>query len=361
MRTDLVEPPRGRAAATNPANRFTHLAVELEEPPPDRVPTTYLVDGSKTAITYNDSPDVGFDASLNPYRGCEHGCIYCYARPTHEFLGFSAGLDFESKILVKEDAPELLRRELAAPKWKPQTLMISGVTDPYQPIERKLEVTRRCLAVLAEFRNPVSIITKNALVTRDIDLLSEMAREGLASVCLSITTLDAGLARRLEPRASHPRERLRAVRELAAAGIPVGVMAAPVIPAITDHEIPKILAAAAEAGAGFAGYVPLRLPGAVAPLFEQWLETHFPDRVDKVLNRQRSLRGGKLNDSRFGSRFRGQGAFAEQIAALFDTAVRRHGLDRPRPSLATDAFRVPASARPKALPTPQLSLFADEP
>ncbi len=362
MITDPLAAPRGRAASTNPANRFTHLSVELEEPPPDRVPTTYLVDGSKSAITYNDSPDVGFDASLNPYRGCEHGCIYCYARPTHEFLGFSAGLDFESRILVKEHAPELLRAELAHPKWKPQTLMLSGVTDPYQPIERKLEITRRCLAVLAEFRNPVSVISKNALVARDIDLLAELAQHGAAAACLSITTLDAGLARRLEPRASHPRERLRAISELAAAGIPVGVMTAPVIPAITDHEIPRILEAAAEAGAKFAGYVPLRLPGAVAPLFERWLRENFPDRVDKVLNRQRSLRGGKLNDPRFGSRFRAEGPFAEQIAALFGAAVRRYGLDGPRPSLSTAAFHVPASAR-QALskPTPQLSLFADEP
>jgi DNA repair photolyase len=265
----------------------------------------------------------------------------CYARPTHEYLGFSAGLDFETRILVKDDAPELLRRELTKSSWVPQTLALSGVTDPYQPVERRLRVTRRCLEVLAELRHPVSVITKNRLVTRDLDLLGELARHGAASVNLSVTTLDGDLAARMEPRASHPRERLRAISEAAAAGVPVGVMVAPVVPGLTDHEIPAILEAAAAAGATGAGWVPLRLPGAVAGLFERWLEEHFPERKEKVLSRVSSLRGGRLNDPRFGSRMRGEGVWAEQIATLFAGARRRHGLDGPRPALSTAAFRRP--------------------
>jgi DNA repair photolyase len=342
--------PRGRGAALNPTNRFETIAIERdpEISGPERIDTEVLRDTSRSLIAYNDSPDVGFDASINPYRGCEHGCIYCYARPFHEYLGFSAGLDFETRILVKEDAPALLRKELSSPKWKPQTLALSGVTDPYQPIERKLEVTRRCLEVLAEFRNPVGIITKNELVTRDIDHLSALAEHGAAFVNLSITTLDGELARRMEPRASHPRDRLKAVERLAAAGIPVGVMVAPVVPAITDHEMPKILEAAASAGATSAGYVVLRLPGAVAGLFEEWLERHFPDRKEKVLNRLRDLRGGRLYDPRFGDRMKGEGLFADQIRVTFETFKRRYGLDQPRPELSTAAFRRPGE---------QLTLF----
>jgi len=244
--------PHGRGAAHNPANRFERIHIEAvtEDFPeePAKLRTELLRDASRSIITHNDSPDVGFDSSLNPYRGCEHGCIYCYARPTHEYLGFSAGLDFESRILVKQDAAALLERELASSKWKPQVLVMSGVTDPYQPTERKLGVTRSCLAVLARFRNPVAVITKNELVTRDIDHLQELAAHHAATVSLSITSLDPDLARRMEPRASHPRERLKAVSRLAAAGIPVGVMVAPIVPAITDHEIPAILKAAADAG-----------------------------------------------------------------------------------------------------------------
>ncbi len=333
--------PRGRGASANPLNRFERIEVEMEVPGPDRVETALLRDSSRSIITRNDSPDVGFEVSLNPYRGCEHGCIYCYARPTHEYLGFSAGLDFETRILAKEEAPEILRRELSSPKWQPQTLAMSGVTDPYQPVERKLEITRRCLGVLAEFRQPVSVITKNELVTRDIDHLSELAGHKAAAVVLSITTLDGELARRMEPRASHPRDRLKAIERLAAAGIPVGVNVAPVVPAITDHEIPRILEAAAAAGAQSAGYVMLRLPGAVSGLFETWLEEHFPDRKEKVLNRVRELRGGKLNDPNFGSRMRGQGIFAEQVKAVFETSKRRYGLDRRHFELTADAFRRP--------------------
>ena len=343
---------KGRGAIGNPLNRFETLVVERDEeaPAPERIETELLRDTSRSVIAYNDSPDVGFNASVNPYRGCEHGCVYCYARPFHEYLGFSAGLDFESRILVKEDAPELHRKELSAAKWTPQTLAMSGVTDCYQPAERRLQITRRCLAVLAEFRNPVAIITKNELVTRDIDILQELVAHQAAVVVLSITTLDPEVARRMEPRASHPRDRLKAIERLAAAGIPVGVNVAPVVPAITDHEMPKILEAAANAGATRAGYTVMRLPGAVAGLFEKWLEEHFPDRKDKVLNRVRELRGGQLYDARFGSRMKGEGLFAEQIRVTFQTFKRRYGLDQPFPELSTAAFRVPGRVE-------QLGLF----
>ena len=343
---------KGRGAIGNPQNRFETLEVERDEevPGPERIDTELLPDTSRTVIATNDSPDVGFSASVNPYRGCEHGCIYCYARPFHEYLGFSAGLDFESRILVKEDAPALLRKELSSPKWKPQTLAMSGVTDCYQPAERKLEITRRCLAVLAEFRNPVGVITKNELVTRDIDILQELNEHQAAVVMLSITTLDGEVARKMEPRASHPRDRLKAIERLAAAGIPVGVMVAPVVPAITDHEMPKILEAAAAAGARTAGYVVMRLPGAVAGLFERWLEEHFPERKEKVLNRVRDLRGGQLYDPRFEIRMRGEGLFADQIRATFQTFKRRYGLDQPFPELSTAAFRRPGQVE-------QLGLF----
>src|ERR1700731_2764129 len=286
-------PIHGRGASWSPANRFEKMHVDLtdvdvvdahpEEDDKPRRATQYFRDGTKTIIARNQSPDVGFETSINPYRGCEHGCIYCFARPTHEYLGFSAGLDFESKIVVKEDAPELLREELMKKSWKPDVIVISGVTDPYQPIERKLEIPRRCLSVLAEFRNPVAIITKNQLVTRDIDVLSELAKYHAISVAVSVTTLDAELARIMEPRTTTPELRLDAIRQLSAAGIPTTVMCAPVIPAITDSEMPAILKAARDAGATSAGFVVLRLPWAVAPLFERWLEEHFPDRKGKGL------------------------------------------------------------------------------
>ncbi|MDQ3280974.1 MAG: PA0069 family radical SAM protein [Acidobacteriota bacterium] len=335
---------KGRGASWNPQNRFEKIEyvrdedayVELDEPAPG---TVYLRDPTRTIITTNDSPDVVFDASINPYRGCEHGCIYCFARPTHEYLGFSAGLDFETKILVKEDAPVLLREELQSKKWQPKVLAISGVTDPYQPIERKLRLTRGCLEVLADFRNPVGIITKNHLVTRDADVLGELAQFNAARVFISITTLDAKLARIMEPRTSTPELRLEAVRTLAQAGVPVGVMVAPTIPGITDHEMPSILAAAKEAGAQWAGFVVLRLPWAVAPLFERWLEEHFPDRKEKVLNRMRDLRGGKLYDAQWGLRGRGTGIFADQIESLFDITCRKLGLNEERRELSTEHFR----------------------
>ncbi len=333
---------RGRGAAHNPPNRFESLAVVRDawRDPDDPAPATQLLkDCSRSIIARNESPDVGFETSVNPYRGCEHGCTYCYARPFHEYLGFSAGLDFETKILVKEDAPELLRAELASPRWTPQTILLSGVTDPYQPAERRLGITRRCLEVLAEYRNPVAITTKSHLVTRDIDLLRQLASHQAAVVTLSITTLDDRVARALEPRASTPARRLDAIARLAAAGVPAGVNVAPVIPGLTDHELPGILEAAAEAGATRAAYIALRLPHGVAPLFERWLEQRFPERKDKVLNRIREMRGGKLYDSRFGVRGRGVGRHAEQIKQMFQVTCRRLGLNAdPRP-LSTRAFR----------------------
>lgn len=341
---------RGRGAAENPANRFETLSyvrdpdeLDAESPAPA---TQFVKDPSRSLIAYNESPDVGFEASINAYRGCEHGCSYCYARPTHEYLGFSAGLDFETKILVKENAPVLLRKELSSPRWKPQPLAISGVTDPYQPVERHLKLTRGCLEVLAAFRNPVVIITKNSLVTRDLDFLTELAGRHAAAVYLSITTLDASLARTMEPRTSHPTRRLAAIEALAGAAVPVGVMVAPVIPGLTDHEMPAIIAAAAGAGATFAGYIPLRLPHAVAPLFEAWLSQHLPGKKDRVLNRIRAIRGGRLNDPRFGSRMTGEGIFAKQMKDFFTVACRKAGFAARNLTLSTAAFRHPAPAQP---------------
>src|ERR687893_25307 len=341
----------GRGAADNPKNRFEKIEVELEsggldaEGPGSEI--IYLRDVSRSIIARNDSPDIGFDASINPYRGCSHGCIYCYARPTHEYLGLSAGLDFESKVLVKEDAPGLLRRQLASQRWEPKVLSMSGVTDPYQPVEKKLGITRGCLEVLAAFRNPVVVVTKNHLVTRDSDLLSELARYDAAAVAVSLTTLDDDLRRVMEPRTSRPVRRLAAIRKLSEAGVPVGVMTAPVIPGLNDHELPNLLSAAADAGATFAGYVPLRLPGAVAPLFADWLGRHFPDRKGKVLNRVRSMRGGKLNDPDFGTRMKGGGIFAEHIAKLFDVSCRRAGIEGGHfPKLSTAAFRRDGGVQP---------------
>lgn len=330
--------PRGRGASTNPADRFTRIRVESEEPAPERVPTLFLSDDSRSVVATNTSPDVPFDASVNPYRGCEHGCVYCYARPTHDYLGFSGGLDFETRILVKEKAPELLRRTLASPRWRPRTLALSGVTDPYQPAEGRLRVTRGCLEVLAEARHPVVLVTKNARVTRDLDLLGELAAHGAVAVMLSITTLDGALAARMEPRCSQPRARLEAIRRLREAGIPCGVLVSPVIPGLTDHELPAIVAAAAEAGAGWAGALLLRLPGVVAELFDRWLEEERPERRRRVLARLREVRGGRLNDPRFGHRMRGEGPYAEQIRALYDSALRRHGLARRAPELSGAAF-----------------------
>jgi DNA repair photolyase len=342
------EPIHGRGASWSPTNRFEKLHVDVndfdvvdvdaDESERPRRETQFFRDGTKTIITRNNSPDVGFETSLNPYRGCEHGCIYCYARPTHEYLGFSAGLDFESKIMVKTNAPQLLHAELERPGWKPQVLVMSGVTDPYQPVEKKLRITRGCLEVLAKFRNPVAIITKNRLVTRDADLLRELVDYNAVAVNISVTSLDPKLQRVLEPRTSSPQARLDAISQLHGAGIPVGVMVAPVIPGLTDHEVPKILETCARAGAQFAGYTIVRLPWAVAPLFEHWLEEHFPDRKEKVLGRIRHLRRDRLNNSVWRTRMTGEGIFAEQIASLFEVGCRRAGIGE-RPKLSADGFR----------------------
>ena len=343
---DVVKPPRGRGAGENLPNRFESLSLERDEnwnPEEDPAPRTqFLRDLSQSIITYNNSPDISFRAGINAYRGCEHGCSYCYARPTHEYLGFSAGLDFESRIMVKENAPELLRRELSSKGWNPQLLAMSGVTDCYQPVERRLQLTRKCLAVLAEFRNPVCIITKNFLVTRDVDVLGELAAHQAVIVHLSINSLDRELARKLEPRASLPCQRLAAIEALAKAGIPVGVLVAPVIPALNDHEMPSVLQAAKAAGARWARTEVLRLPLTVAPVFQKWLELNLPEKMDKILGRIRSIRGGKLNDARFGSRMRGEGIFAQQISQMFQVARRKAGLADEAPHLSVTSFRRPA-------------------
>ena len=348
---------KGRGTAVNPLNRFEHVAIEegdfVQHSPDDEMPlfrTEFIDDPSRSILSQNDSPDVGFDFSVNPYRGCEHGCVYCFARPTHEYLGMSAGLDFETKILVKHNAASLLRDKLASRSWKPAVVNFSGVTDCYQPIERKLEITRRCLEVMSDFRNPFTIITKNSLVTRDLDILKDMAEINGVGVFISVTTLDPKLAEVMEPRTSHPVSRLRAIETLAKAGIPVGSMIAPVVPGLTDHEMPKIIKAIKNAGASFAGMVPLRLPYVLDDLFSQWLEQHFPDRKDKVLNRIREIRGGKLNNSDFGSRMRGEGVYAEQLRSMFRLYTAKEGLNQKHLALSTEHFRRVASPG-------QLSLF----
>lgn len=363
------EAGRGRRGTfLNPTGRFEALAIEPDpeaagpsspqacnpypgtDGDPDGrqtpVPTQYLRDSSRTLITHNDSPDVPFTHSINVYRGCEHGCIYCYARPYHEYLGLSAGLDFETKIFVKERAPEILRSELARRSWKGEALAMSGVTDAYQPVERRLQLTRRCLEVMSECRQPVGLITKSALVVRDADLLGELARHGAAHAWLTLTTLDEGLRRMSEPRAATADARLDAVARLAECGIPAGVIISPVIPGLTDHEVPAILERARRAGASFAAFTMLRLPHGVAALFEAWLEEHLPARKDKVLGRLRQLRGGCLTDSRFGHRMSGEGAFAHVTAQLFHKARERAGLAEGPPPLSSAAFRRPGRSLP---------------
>ncbi|MBI4370921.1 MAG: PA0069 family radical SAM protein [Elusimicrobia bacterium] len=345
--------PRGRGTGINPANRFEEIAYELDESvdPADRPApkTRFFRDATRSVLVRNDSPDIPFTWGLNPYRGCEHGCAYCYARPYHEYLGLSAGLDFETMIFVKEDAPELLERELAKPSWVPDAISISGVTDPYQPAERRFEVTRRCLRVLADCRAPVGVVTKNALAARDADLFAELARWDAVRVFVSITTLDAELARRLEPRASTPERRLGALRALSRAGVPVGVMAAPMIPGLNDHELPRILEAAAEAGARWAGFTVLRLPYTVKDVFLDWLDRHEPGRKAKVVSQLGALRGGGLNDARFGSRMRGEGVFAAHLKRLFEVSGRRFGLNRERQPLSAAHFRRPGGRQLRLL------------
>ena len=324
---------KGRGALTNPAGRFERQGLEevhdgwYEDDPPDKIATTLEPDRARSIISRNDSPDIPFEYSINPYRGCAHGCIYCYARPSHSYVGLSAGLDFETKLFYKADAAKVLEEELAHPKYVCKSITLGANTDPYQPVEREMLVTRSVLEVLARTRHPISIITKSAMVLRDLDILTDMARDGLVSVAISITSLSAETKRILEPRTASPQARLRAVRELNAAGVPTGVMVAPVIPAITDHEMEAILAEAAAANAVWAAYVLLRLPYEIKDLFRDWLVEHFPDRVAHVMSLIQDMRGGKDNDPRFGTRMRGTGPIAELLRARFKVACKKLGLN----------------------------------
>jgi DNA repair photolyase len=344
------QPFKGRGAASNPGVRFDALTREqwhdgwYEDEIVEHVSETVLPDRARSVITTNDSPDVGFDQSINPYRGCSHGCIYCFARPTHAYLGLSPGLDFETKLFYKADAAKLLEAELSKPKYVCKPIALGINTDGYQPLEKRLEITRGILAVLARCRHPVSIVTKSALVVRDVDLLAELAQNRLVSVMLSITSLTNDIKRTLEPRAASPQARLRVIQELAQAGIPVGVLVAPVIPAITDHEMEDIMAAAAQAGASSAGYVLLRLPHEVKILFREWLSEHYPDRAKHVMSLINQARGGKDYDAAFGRRMSGTGPYADLLRTRFELARRKYGLDRAeeRYELATSLFRPPA-------------------
>lgn len=341
---------RGRGAQFNPKNRFEKFSFEdfkndeldsfiAEDDDEIKIPTEYFTDESRTVIARNDSYDVGFEYSFNPYRGCEHGCIYCYARPSHEFLGFSSGTDFESKIMIKKDAPKLLEAEFKKKNYKPDFIMFSGNTDCYQPVERKLKITREALKVCLKYRNPVSIITKNELIQRDIDIIKELAILNLVSVCLSITTLNRELARKMEPRTSLPDRRLNTIKAMSENNIPVGVNIAPVIPGLNDEEIPSILKEASANGAIFAGHIMLRLPYSVKDLFLQWLKNEFPGRENKIINKIKEMRDGKLNDPEFGTRFSGKGETAETIHSLFKLSCKKYGLNKNKVSLRTDLFR----------------------
>lgn len=347
---------KGRGANSNRESRFHSQKMETDlsdygwrdEDEKTLLKTQVFKDSSKTIITENKSPDIGFRYSMNFYRGCEHGCAYCYARPTHEYLGLSAGLDFESKIFVKEKGPELLREKLMSPSWKPEIVVMSGVTDCYQPLERKYQLTRQALEIMLEFKNPVGLITKNNLIVRDADILEQLAKENLVVAYISITTLNADLGRELEPRTSSPQGRLKAIEELSKRGVPIGVNLAPMIPGLTDHEIPEILKAARDAGAKYAGMTPLRLPYSVKDIFSQWLDDHRPDSKAKVLSYLQDIRGGKLNDSQFGSRMTGEGPRAENMHKMFDLFYRKYGFGEEKLELATEKFR---------RPTKQLSFF----
>ncbi|MGO8866272.1 MAG: PA0069 family radical SAM protein, partial [Alphaproteobacteria bacterium] len=341
----------GRGATLNPAVRYDSqvisafddgwdtMGAEFTELPP--LATTLTRDSTRSAIAWNSSPDIGFDRAVNPYRGCEHGCVYCYARPSHAYLGLSPGLDFESRLVAKPEAPKLLARELAKPGYTVEPLALGTNTDPYQPIEREMRITRGILEVLRDFNHPVTITTKSALVLRDLDILAAMAERGLAHVGISVTTLDAALARAMEPRAPSPRRRLAAIRALSESGIPTAVMAAPLIPALNDFELERILEAAAREGATGAAYTLLRLPLEIKDLFSEWLAAHFPERAKHVLSLIRGMRGGKLNDPNFGSRFSGQGPYAGLIRARFQLALKRLGLDKRDWRPTTTLFKVP--------------------
>ncbi|MFD0915999.1 PA0069 family radical SAM protein [Pseudahrensia aquimaris] len=348
---------RGRGAGINPSGRFEPMSRHvfddgwqtLDELPPFKTEVTS--ETPRTIITRNDSPDLPFDRSINPYRGCEHGCVYCFARPTHSYMGLSAGLDFESKLFAKQDAAKLLRKELANPNYKAKSMALGTNTDPYQPIEKTWRVTRSILEVLEETNHPVGIVTKSALVTRDIDILSRMAEKGLARVAISVTSLDRRLSRAMEPRAATPSLRLDTIRQLSEAGIPVSVMLAPLAPALNDHEMERILDAAHANGARDAGYILLRLPHEVSGLFKEWLLRHYPDKYTHVLSVLRSMRGGKDYDAEFGTRLRGQGPYAWQLGRRFEIATKKLGMGQIRSGLRTDLFQPPEVAGQ------QLSLF----
>lgn len=347
----------GRAALSNPSGRYERHETDLvddgwdmeEDLPPLR--TEVSDERPRRVITRNTSPDISFDRSINPYRGCEHGCIYCFARPSHEWLGMSAGLDFETRLIAKPTAPELLERELRAKSYKPAVIAIGTNTDPYQPLEKERRIMRRVLEVLSEYRHPVAVVTKGTLIERDLDVLGEMGRAGLARVGISVTTLDATLARKMEPRVPSPERRLATIRRLTEAGCPVRVMVSPVVPALTDHEMEAILEAGAAAGAVAASWIMLRLPHGVSQLFRDWVETHYPDRAARVMGRVRDLHGGKDYDPEWGKRMTGEGLFAEMMKQRFAVATRRLGLAHELPELRTDLFQPPARAGD------QLSLF----
>lgn len=357
--TTSTLPIRGRGARSNRSGRYEAATREAfddgwtpEEPPAPSIATSITPERAKTIVTRNDSPDVGFSASINPYRGCEHGCVYCYARPAHAYMGLSPGLDFESKLFFKPEAARLLERELASPRYRPEVIHIGGNTDPYQPQERRLGVTGQVIEVLARFNHPFSVITKSALILRDLDVLASMSKKNLVRVAISITTLDRQLARSMEPRAATPEKRLEAVRRLSEAGVPVIVMFAPCIPGLNDHEMEAVLARAAEAGVKGAGYVALRLPLEIKDLFQEWLATDQPDRARRVMSLVRQMRGGKDYDSQWGKRMRGEGPIAALMARRFAAARRRYGLDTPLPEFDLRRFRVPPGAGD------QLQLFA---
>ncbi|APH71176.1 PA0069 family radical SAM protein [Aquibium oceanicum] len=341
---------RGRAAGINPAGRFEAIRRDvfddgwntLEDLPPFK--TEVQAEKPRTIITRNESPDISFDRSINPYRGCEHGCVYCFARPTHGYMGLSAGLDFESKLFSKPDAAKLLERELGKEGYQPKTIAIGTNTDPYQPIEKQYRIMREVLEVLEAHDHPVGIVTKSALVTRDADILGRMAEKGLAKVAFSVTSLDRRLARTMEPRAATPTRRLEAMKALAGAGIPVSVMVAPVVPGLTDHEVERILESAEAMGAREAGYIILRLPLEVSPIFKDWLLRHYPDRYRHVMSLVRSMREGKDYDASWGTRMKGTGPYAWQIGRRFEIAARRLGLNRSKLTLRTDLFKPPVRA-----------------
>ena len=357
--TPLDQRRPGRGAGSNAVGRYERLqrsydgeaVVVSAEEEPSVLRTQTSIERPRRAITYNRSPDLPFDRSINPYRGCEHGCIYCFARPSHAWLGLSAGLDFETRLVARPEMPQVLARELRHPAYLPATLAIGTNTDPYQPTEKEHGVMRACLEVLRDFRHPVAIVTKGTLIERDIDILSDMARDRLVRVGISVTTLDAGLARRMEPRAPAPARRLRVIRALSDAGIEVRVMASPLVPALSDHELEAILQAGRDAGAVAASWIMLRLPLEVAPLFREWLNEHYPDRAARVMSHVRAMHGGKDYDAKWGQRMRGTGPYAALVARRFARAAARLGLDAPLPPLRTDLFRPPARAGD------QLSLF----